>query len=116
MPDPDVPTTDEYRGYAENAVAAVVYALRSRNRADPAYAVWAAETPVQAIEARLLELADGDAYRVDATAARHPAVVAERRRQRRDLAELIAAEAAREPTTAIAAVRARAQAEPLSLD
>ena len=31
--------------------------------------LWAAETPVQAIEARLLELADGDAYRVDACGA-----------------------------------------------
>jgi uncharacterized protein YjaG (DUF416 family) len=116
VPDPDVPTTDdEYRGYAENAVAAVVYALRSRNRADPAYALWAAQMPVQAIEARLLELADGDAYQVDAAVARHPAVVEERRCQRRDLGELLAAEAAQEPTTAIVAVRARAQAEQLTL-
>jgi hypothetical protein len=105
-------------GYAESAVSAVVYTLYSRTRpaVQPTYAVWAAELPVDAIEERLLELADGDAHQVDTMASRHPAVVAERRRQRHDLGELVTAEAAHELTTAVAAVRARAVVEPLTLD
>jgi hypothetical protein len=119
VPDPDDSTTDDdYRGYAESAVSAVVYALYSRTRpsVQPTYAVWAAELPVDAICERLLDLADGDAYQVDTTASRHPAVVAERRRQRRDLSELVTAEGAHDLTSAIAAVRARSQAEPLTVD
>jgi hypothetical protein len=75
---------------------------------------------VHTLETRLEALADGETYRVERFAGQHPAVVAERRRQQRDLAELSAAAAAgqdgRALSRAVVAVRARAREQSLTRD
>jgi hypothetical protein len=114
VPDPD--ENHALGGYAEASISAVVYAIRTYANEDPESLRWASEMPVQAIDDRLLELADWDASRVDNIGGPHPAIARERRRQARDIEELAAAEAAGAIEPGVAAVRARAGREPVGMD
>lgn len=115
--DPDVRTPVGLA--ALDPASAVVYAVRARFRPGQSDAAWAAELPVHTLETRLEALADGETYRVERFAGQHPAVVAERRRQQRDLAELAAAAAGQDGralSRAVVAVRARAREQSLTRD
>lgn len=114
VPDPD--DGHEFSGYAEACVSAVVYAIRTYANEDPECLRWAAEMPVQAIDDRLLELADWDTSRVDHVGGPHPAILRERRRQARDIEDLAEAEAAGDLGPALVELRARAGREPVSVD
>jgi uncharacterized protein YjaG (DUF416 family) len=113
---PDADEDHELSGYAEASISAVIYAIRTYANEDPESLRWASEMPVQAIDDRLLELADWDASRVDQVGGPHPAIVRERRRQARDIEALAEAEAAGDLAPALAEVRARAGREPISVD
>jgi uncharacterized protein YjaG (DUF416 family) len=97
---------DDYSGVAEDAIAAVVFAMWEYTGRDPSSVVWAAERALEAIEQQL----DDEALASDAD----PQVVAEVARQRRDAAELAAAEQAGDLVPAVRAVRERSTGEPIT--
>ncbi len=73
------------RPYAEDAVAALTYALRSMARCDPQEAAWAGRRAYEALDYMVINVLG---IRDEAAILAHPAVQAELARQQRDLSDL----------------------------
>jgi uncharacterized protein YjaG (DUF416 family) len=101
--------------YAEDAVAAVVYALRCAEAHDPELAVACAQRAYESVDAIMLYELDFDYTRPGDEQAMlaHSLTQAEFQRQERDLADLAATANPEAFSAAIRAVRARAEAEPI---
>jgi uncharacterized protein YjaG (DUF416 family) len=98
--------------YAEDAVAATVYALRCAASRDPADAIASANRAYESVDAILQEELDLDFSRPGGAEMMraHPQTQAELSRQERDLVELEGADDLRE---ALLSMRQRAAAEPI---
>lgn len=97
------------RSLAEDAVAALTYALRSRNSGDPQEAAWAARRAYESVDQFVVEKAQIDTNELGAEerVLSHLIVQAELLRQQRDLAELTA----NQTNIAAAAERVRERAK-----
>lgn len=115
VPDEDAPGFTELLGYAANAIAAVVYALRCTIGGDVQSAVWAARQPSVALDWYLTNRLDFDPSRPgdEEMVARHPLLQAELKRQLRDIQELEASDCLTAAT--FARVRSRAREDAASL-
>jgi hypothetical protein len=111
VPDLDEEQDYEYGGYAGEALSAIVYAIRAYLDQKPGYFVMAAERPIDVIDQRNTLLAEAEGRVPDDSRAR-PAMLAERRRQAADIADLRAAGDAGLPDL-VEAIRARAGREPI---
>jgi hypothetical protein len=97
------------RAGAEDAVAALAYALRCWKSADPQEAVWAARRACEAIDAVVEIQNESSASAPASLGYEHPLVQAKLARQRRDLEELLG------QRVTVAQLRMRAQEESLEM-
>ena len=81
---------EETQPYAEDAAAAVAYALRARLTGSSQEAAWAGRRAYEAIDYFVSKSADRFDLQTDAEALEHPLLQAELNRQLRDLRELAA--------------------------
>jgi hypothetical protein len=112
VPDVDEEEDYEYGGYAGEALSAVVYAIRAHLDQKPGYFAMAAERPIDVIDQRNTLLVEAAGQVPDDSRAR-PAILAERRRQAADLADLRSA-GDNGLAAAVEAIRARAIREPVT--
>lgn len=106
---------EETQAYAEDAAAALAYAIRTALTGEPQEAAWSARRAYESADHRaqaVVEISPGDQAAEMAILA-HPVVQTELRRQDRDLAELAEIAAAKEPLarTRLDDMRQRADAE-----
>jgi hypothetical protein len=110
-----IPSEDQGLGaheqaYAEDAAAAVAYAVRSRKRGDPQDAAWAARRTYEALDSFVINHhgISPDSFGGDERILSHPIIQAELRRQKRDLNELLTMQIP-ESSAALADLRDRAK-------
>lgn len=114
QPPEDEPEIPEKK-YAEDAAAALAYALRSRKTGDPQEAAWAARRTIEALDSFIIEAQGIQVGTRDAEEriVSDPLMQSELQRQRPDLDDLLSLGAS-EAGTLVAKVRRRAQAESVS--
>jgi len=99
--------------YADDAVSAVIYALRACREGDPQEAAWAARRAYEATDHYATNLLDVNFNQRGAEEAvlGHPLVQNELNRQHRDVNELVSASSAKRERELISALRNRAVQE-----
>jgi hypothetical protein len=106
-----VPAEDDADVFAEDAAAALVYALRTLASGEAKEAVWAAERACDTLDTFLQHAGmDPRVEGGEELLARHPLMQAELARQAEDVRVLADVEAGRSPSTALNQLRDRADA------
>jgi uncharacterized protein YjaG (DUF416 family) len=101
----DTPWVDE-QAYADDAAAAIAYALRTLESGEPQEAAWAARRAYEALDHHVVHRLGVEG---EEQLLAHPLVQAELARQRRDLDELLSAR--QDPAVLVVRLRDRARAE-----
>lgn len=111
MPKEDEGTWDEVQAYAEDACAAVAYALRARLSNDPREAALAARRVYEAIDYFVTSSCKAipDSSVSDTTMLSHPLVQAELARQQRDLQDLTDLKKTDDPWSRLSELRVRSE-------
>jgi uncharacterized protein YjaG (DUF416 family) len=103
----------EQQAYAEDAAAALAYALRTKKSGDPQEAAWAARRAYESIDHYVIhhECIGINEPGGEGRILSHPLVQAELLRQQRDLEDIFRLERRVERTLTLGSLRARAQAD-----
>jgi uncharacterized protein YjaG (DUF416 family) len=117
IPPEDQGTWSHEQAYAEDAAAAVAYAVRSRKRGDPQDAAWAARRTYEALDSFVINHhgTSPGPLGAEERILSHPIIQAELSRQNRDLNELLKAASIPGPSATLAALRAQAKEDAKSL-